>query len=138
MNITAIRPAILDDKSIKDIKMTSALREYFHQRLLDMHSTITTMHKQAQSEAKTETEKSADPIDDASRVEEQAKQLAFANQEAMRLNTIEFALKSFSEDFGFCLECGDDIPVRRLDFDPSCTRCVSCQQDKDLKDKTGR
>lgn len=138
MNITAIRPAVLDDKSVVNVEMTPQIREYFHQRLLEMRENITNMHEKASNEAKVESEKSADPADDASRVEEQAKQLAFANQELMRLNTIEAALKNFEDDFGYCVDCGDDIPVRRLDFDPSCTRCVSCQQDKDLKDKTGR
>lgn len=30
-------------------------------------------------------------------------------------------------EFGFCEECGEPIPVRRLQLDPAFTRCVSCR-----------
>ncbi|MEC3862230.1 TraR/DksA C4-type zinc finger protein [Mesobacterium sp. TK19101] len=29
-------------------------------------------------------------------------------------------------DFGYCDDCGEDIPVKRLELDPTATRCVSC------------
>ena len=29
-------------------------------------------------------------------------------------------------DFGYCEECGEDIAVKRLEFDPSARRCISC------------
>ena len=29
-------------------------------------------------------------------------------------------------EFGYCQDCGDDIPFARLDLDPTVARCVSC------------
>ncbi|MCG6113261.1 MAG: TraR/DksA family transcriptional regulator [Paracoccus sp.] len=30
-------------------------------------------------------------------------------------------------DFGFCDECGDPIPFKRLSLDPTVLRCIGCQ-----------
>lgn len=29
-------------------------------------------------------------------------------------------------EFGVCQECGEDIAVKRLEFDPAATNCISC------------
>ena len=31
-----------------------------------------------------------------------------------------------AEEFGYCEECGDEIAVKRLELDPTATRCISC------------
>lgn len=31
--------------------------------------------------------------------------------------------------FGRCFKCGEDIDLRRLDVDPTMTRCVDCQSE---------
>ncbi len=33
-----------------------------------------------------------------------------------------------ADEFGDCLECGEPIPERRLEHDPSTTLCVECAQ----------
>lgn len=44
-----------------------------------------------------------------------------------RLRAIELALKRMDEDeFGWCQDCGEEIPVARLDLDPCAANCVSC------------
>lgn len=30
------------------------------------------------------------------------------------------------EDFGYCVACGDEIALRRLELDPAVTTCISC------------
>jgi DnaK suppressor protein len=30
------------------------------------------------------------------------------------------------DDFGYCRDCEELIPVKRLEFDPTSTRCVGC------------
>ncbi|MCP5381852.1 MAG: TraR/DksA family transcriptional regulator [Kordiimonadaceae bacterium] len=43
------------------------------------------------------------------------------------LKKIDAALTRIEEDdFGYCLNCGDDIDKKRLDFDPSITLCNNC------------
>jgi RNA polymerase-binding transcription factor len=29
-------------------------------------------------------------------------------------------------EFGFCDDCGDEIALRRLDFDPAASKCITC------------
>ena len=29
-------------------------------------------------------------------------------------------------DFGYCVSCGEDIPIKRLDHDPAVPTCVDC------------
>lgn len=44
-----------------------------------------------------------------------------------RLHRIEAALKRLeSGDYGSCTSCEEDIPAKRLEFDPAIDRCVDC------------
>ncbi len=44
-----------------------------------------------------------------------------------RIRAIEAALGRLAEDeFGYCGGCGDFIGEKRLDLDPTVTRCVEC------------
>ncbi len=53
-------------------------------------------------------------------------------QETARRRDAEIArlraalLRVDDEEFGYCAECGDEIPERRLEVDPTATRCVAC------------
>jgi len=43
------------------------------------------------------------------------------------LQRIEAALKRLDTDeYGYCLTCGDEISVRRLELDPAATVCIDC------------
>jgi len=40
---------------------------------------------------------------------------------------IEAALQRIEEgEFGYCVSCGEEIQVRRLEYDPSVATCVDC------------
>ncbi len=42
---------------------------------------------------------------------------------------ISNALARLEEDeFGYCTECGEDIPIKRLELDPTVPTCVNCAQ----------
>ena len=44
-----------------------------------------------------------------------------------RLQRIEAALKRLDEgEFGYCADCGEDIPMKRLAVDLTLTHCVDC------------
>lgn len=48
--------------------------------------------------------------------------------ELEQLEQIENALKRLDEDsYGLCVECGDTIPLERLEILPYATLCVQCQ-----------
>jgi DnaK suppressor protein len=53
--------------------------------------------------------------------------MAEMNRENASLRKIEFAIKNF-EEFGFCIDCGEDISLKRLSINPAITTCIDCQE----------
>ena len=44
-----------------------------------------------------------------------------------RLRRIEAALRRLADgEYGYCVECGEEIPMKRLDVDLALTHCVDC------------
>ncbi len=57
----------------------------------------------------------------------QAMAQASAQRREQMLKQITVALARIdSDDFGICQGCEEPIPVKRLEFDPTVTRCVGC------------
>ena len=45
------------------------------------------------------------------------------------LKKVQTALERLARgDYGFCLRCDEEIPIKRLEFDPAVTTCVDCAQ----------
>jgi DnaK suppressor protein len=62
----------------------------------------------------------------------QAQQMALAAQRKRKseLAMIETALARIADgSFGECVDCGEDIALKRLDFDPTVTTCFACASD---------
>ena len=52
------------------------------------------------------------------------------------IDDIDTALHKLDDgSYGVCEECGEEIPVKRLDAVPSASYCVSCQHDIDRRNK---
>ena len=59
----------------------------------------------------------------------QAQQMALAQERAREaeLSRIAAALKRIDDgEYGDCIECGEPIAEKRLDFDPSVATCIDC------------
>ena len=62
---------------------------------------------------------------DALQQQEMAK--ASESQRAQQVARIDAALARIaSGDFGYCLDCGEEIPVKRLAVDPATPLCIDC------------
>ncbi|GAA4762308.1 TraR/DksA C4-type zinc finger protein [Stakelama sediminis] len=60
-------------------------------------------------------------------MQQQAMAEAEARRRVSEIARIDSALKRIEDgDYGWCLECGEDIPAKRLDFDPSVAKCLEC------------
>ena len=69
-----------------------------------------------------------------SSVNEQARELSLLMRDRNRdrLEAIEEAIQRMQTgDYGYCEECGDSIPKRRLMAMPLARMCVNCQQDQE-------
>jgi len=60
-------------------------------------------------------------------LQQQAMAKATQGRRAVSRTRIQAALSRIDEgEFGYCTECGEEIPVRRLELDPTSPTCVSC------------
>jgi DnaK suppressor protein len=49
---------------------------------------------------------------------------------------IDLALSKINnKTFGACEDCGDDIPEKRLTFNPHSSTCVSCAEEREMNSK---
>jgi DnaK suppressor protein len=49
-----------------------------------------------------------------------------ARRNAMRIRLQAAVKRIDAGEFGYCEDCGDEIPEARLRLDPGVTRCISC------------
>ena len=53
---------------------------------------------------------------------------------AVEMRKIEAALaRCDAGDYGYCLECGEEIAQRRLEFDPTTMFCIACAEAREHK-----
>lgn len=51
----------------------------------------------------------------------------------IKLQQIDSALKRIeSKEFGFCIECEENINPKRLEYDPTTLLCIQCASEKEL------
>lgn len=57
----------------------------------------------------------------------QAMAQAGQSRRKIEITRLQDALKRLDEEeYGYCSDCGEDIPRKRLELDLAATRCVSC------------
>jgi len=60
-------------------------------------------------------------------LQSQAMSLAAERRRKAELLRIEASLKRIEAgDYGYCVTCGEQIPLRRLELDPTLPTCVHC------------
>ena len=69
----------------------------------------------------------------------QGKQLAEVDSQLIsrlstRITFIENALSRIEDNsYGVCVDCEDLIAEKRLSFNPCCTTCISCAEEREIK-----
>jgi DnaK suppressor protein len=62
----------------------------------------------------------------------QAMALAVAQRREQEILRIDAALKRLDAgEYGYCVTCGEEIGLRRLESDPTTAQCIACARDKD-------
>ncbi len=60
-------------------------------------------------------------------IQNQAMAVAQQNRRNIQTRRLVAALARIDDDeFGYCEDCGEDIALKRLELDPSVTKCISC------------
>ncbi|MDH3472688.1 MAG: TraR/DksA family transcriptional regulator [Rhodospirillales bacterium] len=62
-------------------------------------------------------------------LQDQAMQLETERRRQIELQRIEATLERLAEDdYGYCVSCGEEIPAKRLQLDPTNPVCVDCAE----------
>ncbi|MND12141.1 RNA polymerase-binding transcription factor DksA [compost metagenome] len=119
---------------IKNSSVADNLRVISLQKLKDTRAGLITKIAEMKADATRSDDNCTDVLDVAANVESQNRLLSELRREEARLLKVEFALRNFS-DFGYCIDCGEDIDERRLGIDPSICRCIDCQSSREIQSK---
>jgi len=81
-------------------------------------------------------EEFADEADLTSTDGETGMRMRLRNREALYLKKMEEALTRIAAGtFGDCLDCGDAIPLKRLEVRPTATHCVDCKEGQERTER---
>lgn len=99
------------------------------QRLLQKREELNELKRISDDEAKP-VELDQQSVGRLSRMDAMQGQAMAQEQERRRsydLVRIEAALRRIEDDdYGYCIECGEEIAIKRLEVDPMATQCISC------------
>ena len=71
-----------------------------------------------------------DNFDKASQNISMETMLTFSDLDKKKLEDIEYAIKKIENGtYGYCEECGEEIPIERLEFLPFAKYCIECQEE---------
>ena len=77
-----------------------------------------------------------DPLDRASQEEEFNFELRTRDRERKLVKKIEEALDRIDRrDYGYCVDCGAEIGIRRLEARPTATQCIDCKTFEEIREK---
>ena len=108
-----------------------ALREQLRQRAKTLGGELRDLdeERQATGPAKRPGETPDDAGDQGEQLQRDEVREAEQNRDAAELADIDAALQRMDGgSYGECIDCGIDIPLARLQAQPSAARCVACQQ----------
>jgi DnaK suppressor protein len=77
-----------------------------------------------------------DPVDRASQEEEFNLELKTRERERKLIKKIDEALEKIQGgDYGFCVDCGADIGIKRLEARPTASQCIECKTIAEIREK---
>jgi len=110
---------------------------YEHERRLILKSMLTRERADAISritvfrreEAEDATQPPGDEMDTARAIGEVETQARLIERAHQRLRDVENAIERLAQgSYGICVDCGEEIPMARLQAAPCAMRCLECQQ----------
>jgi DnaK suppressor protein len=111
--------------------MNAAQTEHFKSLLLELQSSLADTAQSAEKSGAT-VELDQARVGRLSRMDAmQAQQMALETERRnrARLILVQQALDRIERgEYGDCLECGEPIDPRRLEADPTATRCIGCAE----------
>lgn len=110
-----------------DENQLTAFKKLLHERRSQLLETASISEDAAQTVELDQTRQGRLSRMDA--LQGQAMSLAAKKRRELELKKIETALARIEDgDFGCCQMCGDEIAVKRLEFDLTAKHCINCAE----------
>jgi DnaK suppressor protein len=107
---------------------------YFREKLLELRKELMQIEQTGNEAART-VELDQSRFGRLSRMDAlqvQAMSIESKRRRSIKLQRINAALQRIDKDeFGLCLKCGEEIDIKRLEFDPTSPLCIKCAEDKE-------
>jgi DnaK suppressor protein len=119
--------------------MNERQKEYFRRKLIGWREAILAESKETLAALQNESENHPDFADRASSETDRAIELRARDRQRKLIAKIEAALARIDDGtYGFCVETGDPISLRRLDARPIATLSVEAQERHERREKIYR
>lgn len=117
--------------------MNKKMLEKFKAELLSERERIIKLISSASQDTSVDFE--GDEIDEIQGVLIASLQNQLSSRDREKVAKIDLALtKINNKTFGTCEDCGDEIPEKRLTFNPHSSTCVSCAEEREMDSKKRR
>ncbi len=116
--------------------MNARQLDYFRDILLSRRDELISEADRMVDYMQTGSNTYADAIDQASQEEEFTLQLKERDRERKLLQKIDEAIaKIDKKEYGFCVSCGAEIGISRLQARPTTDQCIDCKELDELKER---
>ncbi len=116
--------------------MNEAQQEHFRKILGNWRQELMEEVDRTKEHMQTELNNYADPNDRASQEEEFSLELRTRDRERKLLKKIQKTIDLIDkDDYGYCVACGVEIGIRRLEARPTADLCIDCKTLAEIKEK---
>lgn len=123
----------------KETFMNPLQREYFRQKLLDWRAELLQESSETLHHLQEESLAEPDIADRASQETDRALELRTRDRERKLISKIDEALQSIEDgSYGYCVETGEPIGLRRLQARPIATLSLEAQERHERMERTHR
>ena len=113
-------------------KMNDTQHGHFRDLLDALRKTLIAQDSIAQDSQKTVAldQQSVGRLSRMDALQQQAMAKATQTRRSQQLSRIDAAFTRIKDgEYGYCTDCGEDIPLKRLELDPTVPTCITCAAD---------
>ncbi len=116
--------------------MNEAQVEHFRKILTGWKDTLMAKVDETVHHMQDEAANFPDPNDRASQESDFTMELRTRDRERKLIKKIDESLTALdNEDYGYCVSCGVEVGIRRLEARPTASECIDCKTLNEIKEK---
>lgn len=112
--------------------MNPTMLAYFRNKLIDWKTSIANKDNSLLEEVKEQTEREADHVDEGIKEETRSVDYGLLTHDTEIMKAIDEAIDRISKgDYGYCIETGEEIGIKRLEAWPIANLTIEAQKKKE-------